>query len=135
MVERVVERINIALADDYANDAALKGVQAATLEAHKITVDLLSQKGSGRTYRRGGTVHQASAPGEPPALDTGTLRRSTSFEVRPSANGAEGRVTVSAAYAANLEFGTARIRPRPFLSRIPTEFGAKLRATFLRFAK
>jgi len=35
--------------------------------------------GSGREYRkRGGKIHKASAPGEPPAVDTGRLRASIS---------------------------------------------------------
>jgi len=34
--------------------------------------------GSGKEYKRGGKIHTASAPGEPPAVDTGRLRASIS---------------------------------------------------------
>ena len=35
--------------------------------------------GTGREYKRGGKIHKASAPGEPPAVDTGRLRGSISI--------------------------------------------------------
>ncbi|MBA7558320.1 hypothetical protein ES705_51119 [subsurface metagenome] len=34
--------------------------------------------GSGKEYKRGGKIHRASAPGQPPAVDTGRLRASIS---------------------------------------------------------
>jgi len=69
----------------------------------------LSKPGSGRIY---GT-HQASAPGQPPAVDTGVLRNSIDFEVLE----AEQKVRVGSGvdYAPLLEFGTPRILPRPFM--------------------
>ena len=64
-------------------------------------------------------LHRASAPGEPPAPDTGTLRRSAFIERTDRGV----RVGVAMPYAAALEFGTTRagrdrktvILPRPFL--------------------
>lgn len=50
-----------------------------TLEALEIQRELrkkLSQPGTGRMYRKGNVVHVASAPGEPPAVDTGRYRNS-----------------------------------------------------------
>ena len=57
--------------------------------------------GSGEEYRRKGIIHRASAPGEPPAVDTGRLRASISSnwtgsgmargEVNRKAKGEEGK--------------------------------------------
>lgn len=50
---------------------------------------ILSQPGSGRWYRskkKDGTRHQASAPGEAPAPDRGTYRRSWGARVENGAN-------------------------------------------------
>lgn len=58
--------------------------------------------------------HQASAPGEPPANDLGFLAANI---VQDKADLAQGRIFIAALakYAKFLEFGTARIAPRPFL--------------------
>jgi hypothetical protein len=42
---------------------------------------ILSQPGSGRTYARRGVVHAASAPGEPPATDTGKYKTSWDWRI------------------------------------------------------
>ena len=86
---------------------------AVTLEG-AIKLEL-SRPGSGRIYGR----HQASAPGDPPAPDTGTLRASIGHEQ----TGDTVRVGSSLAQAGTLEFGTVRagrgrrtvIEPRPFM--------------------
>lgn len=64
-------------------------------------------------------LHRASAPGESPAPDTGTLKRSAFIERTEKGS----RVGVAVAYATALEFGTVRagkdrnitILPRPFM--------------------
>lgn len=68
---------------------------------------------SGRTYRRGGIVHRASAPGEAPATDRGALVRSISHQV--FAAGLEILVGTRIKYGSALEFGTSKISPRPWL--------------------
>lgn len=75
-----------------------------------------SEPKSGRVYKRPGRDHQASAPGQPPAIDYANLAASFEFK-KESAY----RVLVSiggarAPYAAYLEFGTAHMSPRPFWS-------------------
>ncbi len=95
----------------------LQGSEPATAAAI-VLVDLikqiLSQGGTGRIYKRRGGVHQASAPGEPPAPDTGNLRNAIGFQII-----APGRVGIGveagASYWRFLEFGTRFIDPRPFL--------------------
>jgi hypothetical protein len=128
--------INLALANQLAMDAAERGVRAVVIDAEGITKTLLSQPGSGRLYSRGKTVeHRASAPGEPPAPDTGRLRASVTTEVVRGANEVIGYVAVNTEYAAALELGTEKVKPRPYLSRVPREFGARLRAVFNQFAR
>lgn len=128
--------INLALAQSVAMNACEKGVRAATEDARGITVTLLSQPGSGRIYARGKTVtHQASAPGQTPAPDTGRLRASVQTEVTRSGWDVVGTVAVNTEYAAALELGTEKVKPRrPYLSRVPREFAGRLRAVFQRFA-
>lgn len=67
---------------------------------------------SGRIYKRGNVVHQASAPGEAPATDTGNLVNSAYTKQLGRAYYETG---FTAEYAAHLEFGTAKIEPRPYL--------------------
>ncbi len=74
---------------------------------------------SGRVYRLpgGGRRHQASAPGEAPAVATGRLRAGVG--VRLGADGLGATVGVHdaslAGIAANLEFGTRTMAARPWL--------------------
>lgn len=60
-------------------------------------------------------VHVASAPGQPPAVDTGTLRASYGHYARRSAEGGLLIVGTGVEYAKFLEFGTSKIAPRPHL--------------------
>lgn len=127
--------IDLALADRISMDAAEKGVRAATMETEGIVKVLLSTPGTGRVYHRSKMVnHRASAPGDPPAPDTGRLRASVTTEVVRGISEVTGFVSVNAEYAAHLELGTERMAARPFLSRIPREFGQRLRDVFQKFA-
>lgn len=63
---------------------------------------------TGRMYGK----HQASAPGESPATDTGALANSVSTSVDQAA--LTGNVNFGTGYSAALEFGTAKIAPRPY---------------------
>ena len=56
-------------------------------------------------------THQASQEGQAPASDTGRLANS----IEHSLQGMEGFVFTRVEYAPYLEFGTAKIKPRPFL--------------------
>ena len=66
-----------------------------------------------RSVKRGNKRHWPSAPGHPPAIDTGELRRSIMFDVR----GTELEVGsyAGAPYAKYLEEGTRKMAARPFL--------------------
>lgn len=56
-----------------------------------------------------------SAPGEPPGVVTGELRRSMTYEIEKTPQGVTGRVGTNKEYAVPLEFGTSRMAARPFL--------------------
>jgi hypothetical protein len=128
--------ISTALAAGLVEAAAVNGVTAMTLDAERIAVDNLSQPGQGRVYTRGSVQHRASAPGDPPAVDTGDLRRERSAEVFIEGSGrVVGEVIFFAEYAEALELGTEKMAPRPFLGDIPVKHGNRLREVFKRFAR
>jgi hypothetical protein len=87
------------------------------------------QKGAktGRLYRRGRKWHQASAPGQPPAVDTGLLVGAFSVKQVDSRTVA---LRVHASYAADLEFGTVRMAARPILRPIPVQYKTEIEATW-----
>ena len=100
--------------------AAMRGVVAWIGIVEQRAVELImSPPKTGRIYRRRGVSHQASAGGEAPANDQGTLvntRRIDFFEDQLRA-----RLTFSARHAPHLEFGTQRMEPRPFARRALAE--------------
>lgn len=74
---------------------------------------------SGKRYPRGKRMHQASAPGEAPAVDFGNLQNSIAIEFPTPLKGV---LTISAEYGRWLEDGTDSIAPRPFV--VPAIKGA-----------
>lgn len=88
-------------------------------------LDVLGKDGHGRVYKVAhtkGTYHTASAPGEPPAPNLGNLRRSWRQSMAARRLGKkvaiELKITNQMPYAAALEEGTARMKPRPYRERI-----------------
>jgi len=75
----------------------------------------LSKPGTGRVYYKGRVKHRASSPGEPPAVDTGRLRSSITHRVERDGKNFSGLVGTNVEYAKDLEMGTAKMAPRPFL--------------------
>lgn len=72
-----------------------------------------ADKSKGRRFR----THKASAPGEPPAVDTGRLRGGIATDIRFTLFGLEGVVGTNVDYGPMLEFGTKKIKPRPMWGR------------------
>lgn len=116
-----------------AEDALAKAVTATALI---LDTDIKQriQRGpkTGRTYTRGAgqnlsRTHQASAPGEAPATDTGALASSITFrQVSRLTAEVESRL----AYAYYLEYGTQRIAQRPAwipaLEKVRPEFNRRI---------
>jgi hypothetical protein len=134
--------------------AALEGLNAIQIALSATVRKVLSQPGTGRIYRigkgrktgrnlRARGFHRASAPGNPPAVDTNRLRSSWSISagnVTPgnSKTAKEGYVTASrrpdrvvlaygsaVVYARRLEFGGGRIAARPYLAPAVRVVGPK----------
>ena len=91
-------------------------------------IDTLSHPGTGRIYRLGRTnEHQASAPNNPPAVDTGNLRQSIGIDTSQlSKLKVSVGVTKAAPYAVFLEFGTATMAPRRFLLPSVLQYRSKV---------
>lgn len=66
----------------------------------------------------GGRRHRASAPGEAPARLTGALAGSVTVQRSYQ----RAVVGVSSSYGPHLEYGTVRMRPRPFLRPVARKF-------------
>ena len=84
---------------------------AADKMAKEMKNSILSGAKSGRQYYVNGARHTASAPGQPPANVTGALVRS--IKVTKERN--KSIINISKNYAIFLEFGTSKMRSRPFI--------------------
>jgi hypothetical protein len=99
-------------------DAKLAELDAGIERFVKKGVDLLEEKiklkmappKAGRTYQRKTRVHIASAPGEAPAIDSGSLIGSIQQVMESSL---ERQVGTNVFYAPFLESGTSRMEARP----------------------
>lgn len=91
-------------------DEASKIVRETAFQIQTNVLEGMSSAHSGRIYGD----HQASAPGEMPAIDIGNLIGSVQVEAEPGA--AEAFVYTGAEYSAHLEFGTIHIAARPFMT-------------------
>ncbi len=101
---------------DALEDEMLRAVEATLKGAAQIVLNdsraaIARGPKTGTVYKRRGIRHQASAPGEPPATDTGSLASSGVAD----AKGLEAFVVYRMVYAKWLEYGTRHIAPRPFL--------------------
>ncbi len=133
---RKLEQALVRKAKKYET-ATAAGLEAWAMLVRNHAVKAV-QKGpkTGRTYVKGTVTHQASAPGQAPATDTGNLAGSISWNVEASSLIAD--VFAGAAYAVHLELGTRHIKPRPFLVPALDETADKglaiFRATLARAA-
>ncbi|HEY1011348.1 MAG TPA: hypothetical protein VGE07_01505 [Herpetosiphonaceae bacterium] len=99
--------------------AGMETRAGAIVEAHANLVlanaiESMSGPKSGTVYGE----HQASAPGEPPAIDLGDLANSGSaVMVGPTT----AEITFAAPHAPHLEFGTVHVEARPFLTPALTQ--------------
>ena len=150
--------IDMALVRAKTQAAVAEALNASMLILSSSIRTMLSQPGTGRQYFRGqgygrrrnrrqAGVHVASAPGRPPAVDTNRLRASFTVSSVPKqgsrssgtdafvANMQEPTRTVltfgsRVPYAVFLEFGTRRVRRRPYIAPTLEKFRPKLSAIF-----
>jgi HK97 gp10 family phage protein len=81
---------------------------------------------SGRVYLSHGRLHVASAPGQAPAVDVGTLIGSI---VVRRVGPATFYANTDNGYAGFLEYGTRRMLPRPFMKPASRKAATKARLT------
>jgi len=102
--DSVYRRVRLA-----AMQGVVRGTESVRNEALRLVLDTTK---TGREYQRRGVTHTASAPGEPPASDTGTLVRNIRTDFS-RIDQLVGVVRSSAAHAEHLEYGTENMEPRP----------------------
>jgi hypothetical protein len=117
----------------------LEGMRATVVGAGRIVRKTLSRPGTGTLYRvaqgkakgrnlRARGYHRASLPGSPPAVNTNRLRASWSVEqigggttdsiseIRVNGPTTVLRFGSNVPYARLLEFGTRRMKKRPYIA-------------------
>ena len=100
-----------------AGEALKSGALAGGMAIQAGMKRRITQGGkSGRLYKRGkGGWHQASAPGEAPASDTGALANSIETRIsKSSPDYAESETGPTVEYGGMLEYGTSRVKARPY---------------------
>lgn len=99
---------------DRVRKAVMRGVIRTTEAVREEAISLiLHTPKTGRFYRRRGTFHRASAPGEPFASNTG--RAVNSIQTRYDFTDMSGEVVATDPKFPYLEFGTQKMEPRPSL--------------------
>lgn len=107
----VTLKINSVALDSIFKAAESAVNNSAENLAKEMKKSIVSGAKSGRQYFIRGRRHQSSSPGQAPANSTGQLVRS--IKVKKVDKGHE--VTIDAEYAKLLEYGTSKMRPRPFI--------------------
>jgi len=97
----------------------------AANELRNAAQDVLKGRCSGRLYRVSGKSrrHRASAPGEPPAVDSGKFRTSWESTTQIIGNSYISRIETKHnvngyTLGSLLEYGTSRMAPRPHHEKI-----------------
>ena len=133
-------------------DAAGRAAERTILLYQSELKQELSKKGGGRVYRGGrkgqGSVRTRSAPGQPPAVETGELRRSVVTQPKYEKAFDRGssvvrwRVLGIKRYGFMLDQGTRRIKARPWikgpkervLTKVPEIFNRYMTAALQQIA-
>ena len=111
--------------------AAGRALNASAQIVRTATIDLIQRSPkTGLTYKRRTVTHKASAPGEPPATDTGFLVSQIFAKVDVARLVAD--VESRAPYSKFLEFGTVNMEARPFLMPAFEQSKPRIRAIFAK---
>lgn len=99
----------LAIVSKAAFRAVVRGAESVK---DRMVERVMEPPKSGKIYTRRSIKHQASAPGESPASDTGRLVQS--MTVIYDAPKVMATINVATDYAASLEFGTMHMAARPY---------------------
>lgn len=129
----IIKKNNLKKLARMAPDKADAAIRTLAEEGVNIAKQsMLDSPRSGRAYVRGGKVHVASAPGNPPRPDTSALINTLRHESR----GKAVRVIIAGTdHAEPLEYGSAmrRMAPRPFMGPMAYAVEALVGEVFDRF--
>ena len=115
--------VNTGVARALTNGIAVEMiVTQAAIETYDVMIDNLSKtSGSGKAYKRNGAVHIASAPGQYPTKDTGLLvnniRITNPQGISFGTQSPDVLIELPERPTLELEYGTSKMRSRPFLFR------------------
>ena len=126
-------RKNLHKRMDFVQNNVLKVLNSSALLVEGSAKESI-QRGikSGKTYRSGGVVHQASAEGEAPATDTGFLVSNITHQFAKKGKTMASKVLSKANYSEFLEFGTRNMGARPFLQPALEKNRAAIKQKFIK---
>jgi HK97 gp10 family phage protein len=126
-------RKNLHKRMDFVQNNVLKVLNSSALLVEGSAKESI-QRGikSGKTYTRGGVVHQASAEGEAPATDTGFLVSNITHQFAKKGKTMASKVLSKANYSEFLEFGTRNMGARPFLQPALEKNRAAIKQKFIK---
>lgn len=111
--------------NDAMNNLNRKSARALNVYAESLRAEIygtLERNKEGRGIRWPGNKRTSSAPGDPPARQTGRLmesiavtKRATPQDLRSEVGPRPQQFTNQPPYPVFLEFGTRRMAPRPFM--------------------
>ena len=96
-----------------------KFVTMASAEVERTAKTIMRDSPTNPDVSYGKKHHHPSYAGNPPAPDTGTLMRSITHSVEVKGNevvGEVGSIIYNSDYPRFLEYGTSKMKPRPWLS-------------------
>lgn len=126
-IDKLVDKINF--------EAKSRAFRAAN-ELRNSALTVLRGQRSGRVYKRpfSSSKYTASAPGEPPAVRSGDLRRSWRQKTASESTGkgltVKPAITTDVKYAPWLDEGTDRMAPRLFEDPIIEDAKPKIKAIY-----
>lgn len=114
-IDKLMRRLSVIQVEIRTEVSKLIAKTALAIEA--TAKKSMSQMGQGRWYTgrgKGRGDHRASAPGDPPATDTGRLRASIRTDLTEITR-LSATIGTEVAYGRFLEYGTASMAARPWL--------------------